>query len=414
MIKIRLAHLGLAMAAIGFTAAAPVLGLASAYAAETLRAEVGKPLQEAQNLMKQGKNKEAMGKLRDADSVSGKTAHESYLIERVRAAATSASGDNEGAARSFEKLIESGKLSAGEREKFEEGLIGIYMRAREFGKANAAIQRSLKNKNDPKLRAYLIQNYYSMGNFAQAQKELAQELNAHEKAGRTPSEDQLGMLANLYNKSGDKVGYVYTIEKLATHYPKVNYWTDLLNRVSAKPGFASRLSVDVYRLKMANDLIKKPGEYLEMAQLVLQAKAPAEAVKIIDKGYKAGVLGVGPDAARHQRLKDLAAKSLADDAKNLAATHAALVKAKDNDSLAALGYAQVQAGNADKGLPMMEEAIKSGALKYPEDAKLHLGQAYAVAGKNKQALSTLKTVGGKDGTAELARYWIMALNHPTS
>ncbi len=412
MIKIRLAHLGLAMAAIGFTAATPVLGLSTAYAAETLRAEVGKPLQEAQNLMKQGKNKEALAKLRDADNVSGKTAQEGYLIERVRAAAASAAGDNDAAARSFEKLIDSGKLSAGEREKFEEGLIGIYMRARDFGKANAAIQRSLKDKNDPKLRAYLIQNYYSMGNFTQAQKELAQELASAEKSGRTPSEDQLGMLANLYNKSGDKVGYVNTIEKLAAHYPNVNYWTDLMNRVTGKPGFASRLSVDVYRLKFANNLIKKPSEYMEMSQLVLQAKAPAEAIKVIDKGYKAGILGVGPDAARHQRLKDLAAKTLADDAKNLAVNEAALVKAKDNDGLVTLGYALVQAGNADKGLPMMEAAIKTDALKYPEDAKMHLGQAYAVAGKNKQAISTLKTVGGKDGTAELARYWIMAINNP--
>ena len=41
MSKFRLAHLGLALAALGFTAAVPVVGLAPAYAAETLRPEVG-------------------------------------------------------------------------------------------------------------------------------------------------------------------------------------------------------------------------------------------------------------------------------------------------------------------------------------------------------------------------------------
>jgi hypothetical protein len=167
-------------------------------------------------------------------------------------------------------------------------------------------------------------------------------------------------------------------------------------------------------LKLANNLIKKPSEYLEMAQLVIQAKAPAEALKIIDKGYKAGALGVGADAARHQRLKDLATKTLAEDTKNLAVTEAELVKAKDNDGLVALGYGLVQAGQSDKGLKMMEDAIKAGVTRNPEDAKLHLGQAYAVAGKKAQAISTLKGVGGKDGTAELARYWIMAINHPMS
>ena len=408
MSKFRIAHLGFVMAALGFTAASPVLGLSTAYAAEALRPEVGVPLQAAQALMKQGKSKEALNKLRDADKVSGKTANETYLIERVRAAAASSAGDYDTAARAFEALIASGKLSAAERAQFSEGLIGIYMRAKEFGKANDAINRQLKDHDDPKLRAYLIQNYYQSGNLTGAENEL----NNMQKGGRTLSEDQLGLLANIYLKKNDKVGYVNTIEKLAANYPKSSYWTDLLNRVVGKPGFSSRLNVDVYRLKLANNLIKKPSEYLEMAQLVIQAKAPAEALKIIDKGYKAGALGVGPDAARHQRLKDLAEKTLAEDNKNSAVNEAELVKAKDNDGLVAMGYGLVQAGQSDKGLKMMEAAIKAGGLRNPEDAKLHLGQAYAVAGKKAQAISTLKGVGGTDGTAELARYWIMAINHP--
>ncbi len=404
MSKLRLAHLGFVMAALGFTAATPVLGLSTAYAAETMRPEIGTPLQAAQQLMKQGKNREALAKVNEADRVSGKSANESYLIERVRAAAASAAGDNDAAAKSFEALIASGKLSAGEREKFTEGLVGIHMRARDFGKANAVINRLLKDHNDPKLRAYLVQNYYSQGNYAAAESELKQM--------GTLNEDQLGLMANIYLKKGDKVGYVNTIEKLAASYPKTSYWTDLLNRVVTKPGYSNRLTVDIYRLKLANGLLKKPSEFVEMAQLVLQAKAPAEALKVIDKGYKAGVLGVGADAPRHQRLKDLAEKTLADNNKTLATDEAALVKAKDNDGLLAMGYGLVQAGQADKGLTMMNDAIKAGGLRNPEDAKLHLGEAYAVAGKKDKAISTLKSVGGKDGTADLARYWIMAINHP--
>ena len=62
MIKFRLAHLGLAMAALGFTAAAPIVGLAPAHA-QTVSAQVGKPLQAAQALMKQGKHKDAVAVL---------------------------------------------------------------------------------------------------------------------------------------------------------------------------------------------------------------------------------------------------------------------------------------------------------------------------------------------------------------
>ena len=409
MAKFRLAHLGLVVAALGFTAAAPVVGLAPVYAAETLRPEIGKPLQEAQQLMKSGKNKEALAKLRELDKVSGKSPNETYFIERTRAGAASAAGDYETAAKAFEYLIGSGQLNSTEKAQFSEGLIGIYMRAGELNKANEAIQRQLKDRDDPKLRAYLMQNYYKQGNI----KALEDELRAAEKSGRL-SEDQLGMLANIQLKKNDKVGYVNTIEKLAANYPKAQYWTDLLNRVQGKPGFSGRLAVDIYRLKLANGLLKKPSEFMEMAQLVLQAGAPSEALKVIDKGYKAGALGTGPDAARHQRLKDLAEKTLADQNKNLAATEAQLTKDADNDGFASLGYALVQSGQVDKGLKMMETAAKAKDLKHPDDIKLHLGEAYAVAGKKQQAISTFKTVGGNEGAADLARYFIMAINKPIS
>jgi tetratricopeptide (TPR) repeat protein len=411
MTKFRFAHLPLVLAALGFTAATPLIGLSTAYAAEAVRPEIGGPLQAAQAMMKQGKNKEALNELRKLDGVGNKTKNESYLIERVRASAASSAGDYDAAAKAFENLIASGMLPAGESAKFSEGLVGIYMRAKDYNKANAAINTALAKNNDPKLRAYLIQNYYAMGNYGAATKAVQEEVRNDEKAGRAPSEDQLQMLANLQNRSGDKAGYVASIEKLATFYPKVSYWTDLLNRVSSKPGFSERLGVDVYRLKMQNNLLKKPSEYMELAQLVLRDGAAGEAVKIVERGYKAGVLGVGEEAARHQRLKDLADKNLAESKTGLAKQEAALVKAKDFDGMVAVGYAMVQAGDA-KGIALIENAIKNGDLKRPDDAKLRLGQAYATLGKKAQAINAFKSVGGKDGTADIAHYYIMALNRP--
>ncbi|WP_313872839.1 CDC27 family protein [Rugamonas sp. DEMB1] len=295
MSKFRLAHLGLVMAAIGFTAAAPLVGLGSiAHAADAVRAEVGKPLQEAQKLAQAGKNKEALAKLKEADAVGGKSPNEVYLIERTRASAAAAAGDNDAAAHAFEAVINSGKLSAAEAPKFTQALAGIYYRAKDYPKAITWIQRSLKDGENPQMRELLIQTYYISGKYAEAAKELQ---------GKGNSEAQLQMLANIQLKQNDKAGYVQTLEKLAGSYPKTSYWADLLNRVTGKPGFSGTLSLDVLRLKLANGLLSKPGEYMEMSQLALQSGNGAEALKIIDQGYKKGVLGVGSDAARHQRLK---------------------------------------------------------------------------------------------------------------
>lgn len=406
MTKFRLAHLGLVMAAIGFTAAAPLAGFSSvAYAADAVRAEIGKPLQEAQKLAAAGKNKEALAKLKEADAVGGKSPHESYLIERTRASAAAAAGDNDAAAKAFEAVINSGKLSPAEQPKFTQALAGIYYRAKDYPKAITWIQRALKdNPSDGQMHELLIQTYYISGKYSEAAKELQSS-----KAG---SEASLQMLANIQLKQNDKEGYVQTLEKLAGSYPKTSYWADLLNRVSGKPGFASSLSLDVLRLRLANGLLSKPGEYMEMSQLALQAGDPAEAIKIIDQGYKKGALGTGADAARHQRLKDLAAKTQTEFDTKQAALEAEAVKNKDADALANMGYALVSAGKADKGLALLDQAVKLGTAKNPDAVKLHQGIAQFNAGKKPAALATLKGVKGKDGTADLARYWMLNINHP--
>jgi hypothetical protein len=65
----------------------------------------------------------------------------------------------------------------------------------------------------------------------------------------------------------------------------------------------------------------------------------------------------------------------------------------------------------DKGLPMMEAAIRKDDLRHPEDAKLHLALAYWAAGKKPQAIAELKSVRGTDGTADLAQLWILRFRH---
>ena len=77
------------------TVLAAALAAGNAQAQEALRPEVGKPLQAAQDLIKAGKYKEALAKVRDADGVANKTANESFTIERMRIAAASGAGDVE-------------------------------------------------------------------------------------------------------------------------------------------------------------------------------------------------------------------------------------------------------------------------------------------------------------------------------
>ena len=120
------------------------------------------------------------------------------------------------------------------------------------------------------------------------------------------------------------------------------------------------------------------------------------------------MLGTGPEAERHKRLRDLVAKKLAEDTAVAGPGRGrGAVGAKDGNALVDVGMNLVYSGQAAKGVQLMQQGIAKGNLKRPEDAKLHLGIAQLVAGDKAKAQATLKSVQGTDGTTDLARLWML-------
>jgi hypothetical protein len=389
-------------------AGAFLLGAAGAHAQEGLRPDVGKPLQAAQELVKAQKFKEALVKVREAEAVPNKNANESYLIERMRIAAASGAGDAETAAKSYEALKASGKLPAAEQLRMLESLTGAFYRAKDYAKTVTWGKRYLaEGGTNSQIRTLLIQSQYLSGDFAGATKELVAEVHADERAGRVPAEDRLKLLLNAAQRVNDNNSYVMAMERLVTHYPKKEYWSDMLGRVQRKPNFSDRLALDTYRLMLASGSMRNANDYMEMAQLAVQAGLPGEGKQVVDKGFAAGVLGTGTpaEADRHRRLKDLVSKRTEEDKQGMAARQTQAVAAKAGNDLVDVGFSQVFLGEPKKGIALMEQGIAKGGLKRADDAKLHLGIAWLQAGEQSRALAAFKGVTGNDGTADLARLW---------
>ena len=377
-------------------------------AQESLRPEVGRPLQAAQDLVKAQKFKEALAKVRDADAVGGKNAHESYLIERMRIAAASGAGDVDTAARAFDAINGNPKLNSADKLRMIESLAGGSYRAGNYARAMQWSQRYFKEGGSSSaIRTLLIQSQYLSGDFAGAQRELTTEIQAAERAGSPPPEERIKLLMNAALKQNDTSGYVYAVEKLVTYYPKKEYWIDLLSRLQRKPNFSDRLALDTYRLSLATGSMTKANDYMEMSQLAVQAGHPAEGRQVVDKGFAAGILGTGAEADRHKRLRDLMVKRTEEDKQAQAADLAEALQAKDGNALVNVGFNQVLGGQVAKGIALMQQGIAKGSLKRADDARLHLGIAQTLAGEGAKAQATFKSVTGNDGTADLARLWAL-------
>ncbi len=370
-----------------------------------LRQEVGRPLQQASDLLKAGKAREALAKAREADAVGGKTAAEQLMVDRMKAAAAQRAGDAGAAVAALESIYE--RVGGGEKGQVAEQLASAFAQARNNAKASEWLGRAVAAGNSSagvkQLQAYLQS---SSGDYASIAKEAAGAVAAAEQAGRRPEEGELLRLADAQQRTGATGGYISTLEKLLAYYPKKDYWNAYLARLPRKAGFADRFALDVLRLRLASGTLGKTEDFMELAQLTLQAGLPAEGLRVIEQGYKSGALGTGAEAARHQRLKDLTLKKLEEAKASLAGHAANAVAEKSGDDAVRVGYSMVSLGDSDGGIKLIEQGIAKGGLKRPEDAKLRLGMALLQQGKNRErAVKTLRSVGGSDGAAEVARLW---------
>ena len=397
--SVRWAAIGAAVFSLGLT-----FGTAAQQKGEGVRPEVGKPLQAAQALVKQRKGREAMGEIAKAEAVPNLTSYERQIIAQMKAAAASAAGDNDATIRNNEALL--GKVSGREALPLIQGIAVAHYNKKEYAEAARWTQRYFKEGGgDPAMRTVLLQSYYLANDCASVSKMVGS--GGANGEGRKPTEEELQILANCFLRQKDTGGYVAAIERLVVHYPKKDYWTDLLARMQKKPGFSDRLALHVYRLRAATGNLGGTADYMEMAQLALQAGVPSEAKAIVDKGYSSGALGAGKEAERHGRLRDLVNKSLQESQAARAKEEEEAKAAKDGNGLVTVGLNYVFEGKAEKGLAMIEQGIKKGGLKRPEDAKLALGYAQLQAGQKQRAVQTLRNVHGNDGTADIARLWVL-------
>ena len=388
-----------------------LLALVAAFAfgtshAQGLRPELGKPLQQAAEYIKAGKGREALAKVREAEAVPNRTPAEQLMVDRMKAAAAQRAGDMATAVQALEAVHP--KTSGAEAGQIAEQIASAYTQLKNVPKATEWVAKAQQAGNNSatlkQLQSYL---QGASGDYTAIARDAAAAVAAAEQSGGRPTEADLLRLADAQQRTGQTGPQVATLERLLTLYPKKDYWNAYLSRLPRKPNFADRFGLDVLRLKLATGNLTKADEYMEMAQMAMQVGLPAEGLQIVDKGLAAKVLGTGPEAERHKRLRDLAVKKTEEAKAGIAAQAIEAAAQKSGDDLVRVGYAFVTLGNADKGIAMIEQGIAKGGLKRPEDAKLRLGIAQLTKNKAK-AQQTLRSVGGSDGSADIARLWVIA------
>jgi hypothetical protein len=385
--------------------AATLIGITPVHA-QALRPEIGRPLQQASEALRAGNAREALAKVGEAEAVSNRTAAENLVINRMKAAAAQRAGDTATAIRALEAIAPA--VSGAELGQIAEQLAAAYAQQRNTARAGEWVQRArAAGNNSETLRQLESWLQTASGDFAAIARDAAAAVSAAEQAGRRPAEADLLRLADAQNRLNQSTAYIQTLERLVLNYPaKKDYWNAYLGRLPRKSGFSPRFELDVMRLRLAASVLTRTEDFMEMAQLTLQAGLPAEAESIVARGYAIGALGTGAEAARHQRLRDLTTRRLAESRAAIAGQATEAAAAPDGEALVRVGFAYASKGEAARGIELIQQGIAKGRLRNPEDAKLRLGMAQMMNPATRNAgITTLRSVRGTDGVAEIARLW---------
>lgn len=369
----------------GFLAVLAATLHSGAVLADTVRAGVGKPLQQAEVLIAQHDYQAALDQVAKARAVGHLSGYETMVTAQIDGIAAAGAGAYTRAAGDYETVLNFGSVSPASRLQYIQAIAGFYDQAQDYPHTALWVNKYIAaGGTDPGTRALLAQAYFQQGDFAHSEQAAQADEDTAQAAGRALPEAELQLLANAADKTGDHNGYETALQDLLKSYPSPQIWDAAIAGVTDAPEFPDRLTLDVDRLRLATGTLTNPGAYEDYTERAILAGDPTEAHDVIERGFSSGILNDQTDGGHAARLRALAAKQAA---------------AAPASPASKLAQAQADQNSVDP------------------DKVLDLGIAFENAGDNAAAaqhFKTLESASLSDPDTALARLWLIYVDDATN
>jgi tetratricopeptide (TPR) repeat protein len=299
------------------------------------------------------------------------------------------------AARALEAGLASGFLEEAEVPNRVKALAQVNYQIKNYDKAIEFGNRAVKGGYaDDDMLTLVAQAYYIKGDYKGTINFVDGFVTNQIKAGQTPKEQSLQLVMSSCVKLDDGECTTKALERLVSYHPKNEYWQNLLYTMFQQEGQTDKSLLHVYRLATEVDVLKRPDDYTEFAQLALEAGSPGEAQAVLEKGMAKNVFTDARLLDRNKRLLETAKKQAAADKASLdkIAQDAAAGKTGDKDvsvGLAYLGYRQY-----DKAVEAISRGLSKPGVQNEGEARLLLGIAELGKGNRQEAQKAFKAVKG--------------------
>ena len=371
--------------------------------------DVAKYLTEAKDLVRGKRWDAAWAALEKAERVPDTSPYTRDKIDEYKVYVLTQQQQYAEAGALFEQLAKSESAAPDERNERLLKASQLYLRAKQYEKSARVAETALeKQPNDPALLELAGQARYLAGDFRGAAARIAQLVAATERRGGHPQEASLQILLDSYYRLNDREEIAQTWEMLLRHYPKPEYWRNVLELQSARP-HSERVDFYYLALKFDVGMLDQPADYETLALGAIDLGMPDDAVRVLESGFRKGVLA-GKEEPRFRRMLVHAQAETAKSSAGVKDLVQQAQRASSGQPDAAIGRIYLSQRMYDQAIAALRQGIQKGGLEHSDQARIDLGVAYLKSGEKQQARETFAAVKADSEWRGLAQLWSLRVN----
>jgi hypothetical protein len=372
----------------------------------TVSKPAAKPLKAAQDAIAAKKYSDALPHLKEVENLPSKTPYDEFVMNQMYAYVYAHTNQLAEAEKPLEAVLNSSYTPQSEIPDRVKTLMKLNYQLKNYDKAIEFGQRAIKGGfADDDVYTFTVQAYYLKNDYKNTQKLAETYVDSEIKAGKTPKEDMLQLIQSSCLKLDDEECLSRTLEKLVTYHPKTEYWQNVIYTILKSPSLNDKALLNTFRLASEVDVLKRPEDYTEMAQLAIEAGSPGEAQRILEKGFQKNVFPDARSQDKNKRLLESAKKAADADLASLPKIAADADSAPTGDKDVGVGLAYLGYQQYDKAVDALSKGVSKGGLKNEAEARLLLGIAQLKAGHKDDAVKAFRSVKGDPSLERLANLW---------
>ncbi|MEJ2128363.1 MAG: hypothetical protein P8X81_05915 [Woeseiaceae bacterium] len=311
--------------------------------------------------------------------------------------------DVNGAIRTYEKMLAIPSLEETLRKQTTYTMAQLYTMQEQYNKALSTLDKWFQLETNPAPEPFILkaQNLYQVERHAEMIEPIETAMRIARERDKEVKEDWYNLLNFAYFRQ-ENYRMVRDIQKIMlVNWPKKRYWFSLAGAYT-ELGEDENL-INAYAAAFDQGMLEKESELVTMAQLFMQREVPYKAGQLLEKEMAAGRISKN---AKHYRLLSQAWQLSMEDQKAIPALTEAARLSNDGELDVRLANALLNTGKYSECVEAVEDGIRKGGLKSPDNAQISLGMCLYNLRRYNNAISAFQRAAKTPRSRKVANQWI--------